>query len=288
MPRHGGTFRASERRDAMRDDEQQRAGQPQAPLRRRRSTSRGVEHRAAPQTPDTTISTCCACWRAEPDDQQQAGAERADDRADGVRGVDAADQPAGSCPLEATEASASGKLAPQRIAPGSIAQSARTRSSWKLNHGLVEIDGLIGQYGSDCVSMYAAQAMAPHEQHLTPAERQRGRVDAARQRRAEAAADAEADEEDRQDQRERVDGRAEEQRQHARPDHFAASAREARQRDGDVDEPSCLGRAVDPPAVARRVAVLVRAARAARRAARARATSDVQRDARRRSRSRMS
>ena len=31
-----------------------------------------------------------------------------------------------------------------------------------MNHGVVAIDGLIGQYGSDSVSMYAAQAIAPH------------------------------------------------------------------------------------------------------------------------------
>src|SRR5439155_24350365 len=69
---------------------------------------------------------------------------------------------AGSWPGSAMEASARGKLAPHRIAPGSTAHSDRTRSSWKLNHGSVEIDGLIGQYGNDCVSMYAVQATAPH------------------------------------------------------------------------------------------------------------------------------
>ena len=36
----------------------------------------------------------------------------------------------------------------------------RTKSSWKLNQGLLEIAGLIGQYGSDCVSMYALHASA--------------------------------------------------------------------------------------------------------------------------------
>jgi hypothetical protein len=29
----------------------------------------------------------------------------------------------------------------------------RRTSSWKLNHTSVVIDGLIGQYGIDCVSM---------------------------------------------------------------------------------------------------------------------------------------
>src|SRR3990172_12220653 len=68
---------------------------------------------------------------------------------------------AGSCPGEATEASASGKLAPQRIAAGSMAHSARTRSSCSTTQGSCDIDGLIGQYGSESVSMYEVQAMAP-------------------------------------------------------------------------------------------------------------------------------
>src|SRR4029079_8217268 len=67
---------------------------------------------------------------------------------------------AGSFPPAATDDNASGKLAPQRMAPGSTAQRQRTKSSWKLNQGSVEIDGLIGQYGSDCVSMYAVHAIA--------------------------------------------------------------------------------------------------------------------------------
>ena len=67
----------------------------------------------------------------------------------------------GSCPLAAAAARASGKLAPQRTAAGSTAHSARAISSWKLNHTLDEIEGLIGQYGSDSASIQAAQAMAP-------------------------------------------------------------------------------------------------------------------------------
>ena len=60
---------------------------------------------------------------------------------------------AGSWPSLATEASASGKLAPHRIAAGRTAHIVRTRSSWKLNHGLVASDGLTGHQGSDCVHM---------------------------------------------------------------------------------------------------------------------------------------
>src|SRR6266404_3268898 len=67
-----------------------------------------------------------------------------------------------SCPGAATAASASGKLAPHRIAAGSTAQKQRTRSSCIVYHGLVEIDGLIGQYGSESVSMKEVHAIAAH------------------------------------------------------------------------------------------------------------------------------
>ena len=38
-------------------------------------------------------------------------------------------------------------------APGSTTQRQRTTSSWKLYQGLVEMAGLIGQYGSESISM---------------------------------------------------------------------------------------------------------------------------------------
>src|SRR6266536_970669 len=51
-----------------------------------------------------------------------------------------------------TDASASGKLAPQRTAGGRTAHSARTKSSLKFSQMFVEIAGLIGQYGSDTLT----------------------------------------------------------------------------------------------------------------------------------------
>src|SRR5438034_8493207 len=68
---------------------------------------------------------------------------------------------AASCSVDATATSASGKLAPHSIAPGRTTQRQRTRSSCNVYQGVVTSDGLIGQYGSDCVSWYAAHAMAP-------------------------------------------------------------------------------------------------------------------------------
>src|SRR5688572_26819745 len=51
---------------------------------------------------------------------------------------------------------------PQRMAPGIITQMARIKSSWKLKEMEVEIDGLIGQNGSDALVAYAAHASDAH------------------------------------------------------------------------------------------------------------------------------
>ena len=102
---------------------------------------------------------------------------------------------------------------------------------------LVAIDGLIGQYGSDCVSMQAVHAIAAHSSIWHQPSASRGRVDARRHRRSDAAADPEAEQEHGEDERERVDRRAEEQREDARPDHLGAEGGHAGERDGDVDGP---------------------------------------------------
>ena len=122
---------------------------------------------------------------------------------------------AGSVAGAATDASASGKLAPQRMAPGSTANSAAHQIELELEPGLGASDGLIGQYGSESVRMYAVHAIAAHSASWHQPSATRGRAQAARQRRADAAADAEPGEEHGEDQRERVDRRAEEQRQRA-------------------------------------------------------------------------
>src|SRR5579862_7756572 len=65
-----------------------------------------------------------------------------------------------SSSVVATAASASGKLAPHRIAGGRIAHRQRAISSWKMNHGLDVSRGLMGQYGSESAVIYAVQAKA--------------------------------------------------------------------------------------------------------------------------------
>src|SRR3954452_8640637 len=60
----------------------------------------------------------------------------------------------------AAAASARGKLAPQRMVAGRIAQRQRTISIWNVYHGLVESSGFTGQYGSDSETMKTVHAIA--------------------------------------------------------------------------------------------------------------------------------
>src|SRR5262249_28451551 len=98
---------------------------------------------------ETTIITCCAC--EVPIHGIRTKLTMSDPRI--APTVFAAYTPpairAESCSLDATAPSASGKLAPHRIAPGRTTQNARTRSSCSVYHGEVEIDGFVGQYGND-------------------------------------------------------------------------------------------------------------------------------------------
>ena len=178
------------------------------------------------ESAEMMISTCSECWLPSHDIRSRLDASDADDRADGVRGVDAADQ--------ARRILAVG--GDRRRAP---AESSRPTGS-RRQHGPQAADEIELEVepgaGRDrrvdrpvrqrlrC-SMYAAQAIAPHSSIWHQPSATRGRADAARHRRADAAADAEAEQEHREDQRERVDRRAEEQRQHARPDHLRRRAR---------------------------------------------------------------
>src|SRR3954447_26101116 len=101
---------------------------------------------------------------------------------------------AGSCPRPATAASASGKLAPHRMAAGNTANSARTPSTCRLIHGFCTAEGLIGQYGSDWLMTYAGHAMPTPKADLAPSECHARTGDARGHRRPHGAADAEAKE----------------------------------------------------------------------------------------------
>src|SRR5215471_18018489 len=61
---------------------------------------------------------------------------------------------------------ASGKLAPQSTAAGSIVNNARARSIWKLNHADAS-DGSTGQYGSCCAAIHAPYAIVNARENWT-------------------------------------------------------------------------------------------------------------------------
>ena len=117
----------------------------------------------------------------------------------------------------------------------------------------------IGQYGSDRASAYAAAAIATAsiDWHDASAVRGSMRVPAAA---PAALPSAEAEQEHGEDQRERVHGPAEQQRQVPSPEHFGRERRHARQRRRDIDRAhaasvrACVGAstAVDSPGACRR------------------------------------
>src|SRR5688500_13643803 len=74
------------------------------------------------------------------------------------------------------EASASGKLAPHRIAGGSTAKRQRARSSWKLIHGLVASDGFTGQNGIHADRTYDVHVMPATRSSWHQPNASRGRV----------------------------------------------------------------------------------------------------------------
>ena len=115
------------------------------------------------------------------------GDQRADDRADRVGGVDAADQPRRILLGRRDRRERQRKArAPQDRARQHHPQAAHQIELEREPRRRSRCDGLIGQYGSDSVSSYAAHAIARAQQQLAPAERAARRCDVARERRADA------------------------------------------------------------------------------------------------------
>src|SRR5437870_2642360 len=102
---------------------------------------------------ESTISSCCECWLPIQTTRTRPALSDPTIAPTVLAAYTPPTSRAGSCPREATDARASGKLAPHRIAAGNIAQSVRTRSSCIVNSGVLDIDGSIGHQGSDSVSM---------------------------------------------------------------------------------------------------------------------------------------
>ena len=174
---------------------------------------------------------------ANPRDEHEAGQERADDRADRVRGVYAAREAAGVLLRGGRGGERQRKArAPEHRARQHDPQTADEIELQREPRGRRDrgIDRPVRQRLGQLVRGPRDGAA---QQELAPAERAAWRRDAARELRADRAADAQADEEHREDQCERVNRRAEMQRQQPRPDHLRGQRRQPRQRDRHVDRP---------------------------------------------------
>ena len=108
--------------------------------------------RSRPDSAATPTSTCCECWLPRPKPMHHAGAERADNRAERVRGVDAADQPRRVVVSRHDRGEREREAGAPENRAGQHGEQAADEIELELEPRVVEIDGLIGQYGSDCVS----------------------------------------------------------------------------------------------------------------------------------------
>ncbi len=164
-----------------------------------------------PARADSPIITCCACCDPIHAISSRLAVNAPATAPIGVGRIHATDQ---TCrdpgPARRADARASGKLAPHSAAGGSTTHIARRKSSRKFNQMSSEMAGLIGQYGNDSASSCAVHATAATTSSWHQPKAARG-FDLFRQHRSDAAADAETDQKHREDERERIDGRAEEQ-----------------------------------------------------------------------------
>ena len=217
-----------QRRNDRADDNRQRPGPGRASASAP-AVDAAARARSSAARPQMMMSACCECCVPSQVDHDQAAAEGADDRAQRCwrrRRRRRADP--GPGPSRATEASASGKLAPHRIDAGSTTQKRAGEVELKVVPGARRdrrVDRPERQRERQRVGGPADRAA---QQHLHPAEGDARPLEAARQHRADAAADADAEEEDGEDEREGVDRRAEEQRERARPDDLRRQRRRRR------------------------------------------------------------
>jgi hypothetical protein len=126
---------------------------------------------------------------------------------------------------DATAATASGKLAPQSSVGGRMAQRQRTRSNWKMCHGLTVSSGLMGQRrgGGD----HPRGPRDPQgQQNLAPAQGQAG-PHGPHHIGTDCTADSEADQKHGQNDGEDIDRQAEHHPHQAGPHHFRAQCRGA-------------------------------------------------------------
>ena len=143
----------------------------------------------------------------------------------------------GSSPGRARAATASGKLAPQRIVGGRMAHRQRTISSWKVYQGLSVSSGLMGQYGSEVEMIHAVHAIPSVSSTCDQASARRGRTERSSMEPMPLPS-SEPDQEDRQNDREDIDRQAEQHAEQAGPHHLGAERGGAGESDGDIDGPA--------------------------------------------------
>jgi hypothetical protein len=147
---------------------------------------------------------------------------------------------AGSSPREASDASASGKLAPQRTAAGQDRVQARGRDRAETEtRDRSRIDGLIGQYGRDAWQHVRGpghpRATATPGTRRAPCAGGRGvpRASSRRCCRGQGRREKTAE-----NQRERVEVVAPKAAQRARPQHFCRQRRHPGQGEHQVHDPT--------------------------------------------------
>ena len=209
--------------------------------RRDRPGERRARIRAPPQPRGSTSASSAAARAAIRSRDEHAGLRRARPTTAPMvfAAYTAPTSRAESRSVAATDASASGKLAPQKNAGGRTAHSVRTKSISKSTLKPGDSVGRDGPVRKRHRQLVRRPGDGGRRQQLATGERHARPRHVLCQHRPGGAAAAKADQERGQDDRERVDRRAEEQADLTRPDHFAGERGEPRQRDGEVDVPSC-------------------------------------------------
>ena len=163
---------------------------------------------------------------AEPDDQQEAGAKRSDDGAERVRRVHAPDQSRGILVARGERRQRQRKAGAPEDGRGQDREQAPDQIELKLKPRIGRDRRVDRPVRQRRVQHVRGPGHRRAQQQLAPGERHARACEARPEHRADAAADAKAGEKDRQDQRERVGRGAEQQRQHARPQHFGRQRRQ--------------------------------------------------------------
>ena len=174
---------------------------------------------------------------AKPRDQDQARRQRADDRTDRVRSVDATHEAGGILTV--------GSHGRERQRKARAPQDRRRQHGPHRAHE-IELEVEPGIRRQRRIDGPPRERLGAHvrrpgnraaEKHLTPAEAETRPGHSARHRGADAAADPDPEQEHREDQREGVDRRADEERQHARPDDLRRQRGHPREGDRRVHRP---------------------------------------------------